>query len=582
MLKRFKVPLIVISGLLLLLLSLHLIVYVWITPVIEALFSESVSYYSSGTYAVTYDQMQVKPIQQKVVFSNFHLSFDSSKVQQSDSLSQKKWVELELDNFEIALDNFWTMVPGRYLKINQLIVNHPRLKVYDFSKEKQVQKLNLETISRFDAHQLIAPYFDSLDVVSLSIQKARLSWIKPQQTSPFGLGGINAVIRDLRIDSTTVNQNYGYPHAEQFEVRLSDASFFSKDSLYAFQLDEVVADPVQQQLRVKGFSLKPRHSVYQFSHAVGHQVSRVELKVHEVNFQNIDLHYLVSEQAFLVGKIQVKQPELSVFKDKRLALPKASTKPLLQETLRSIPVAFCLDTLQLQQGRIRYQEHVDEAASAGGIHFDKIFVSGYNITNVDSLRQKELLMEADINTTFMGEGLLELNLDVPLNDPEGYHRLQGEMKALPLESVNNMLENTAFASVESGQAYTLKFDMQLNNQRSVGNMQFAYRDLKIRLLDKENPAKGNLKQQLHSLLANWLVVKTNNPDNGREPLRIGEISFERNPEKSIFNFWWKSLLSGIKGSVGIGEHHSSATVKESEEKKPGLFKRLFQKETESE
>jgi hypothetical protein len=581
MLKRFKIPLIIISGLLLAFLSLHLIVQVWITPVMEALFTESVSYYSSGLYTVTYAEMDVKPIQQKVTFQNFHLLFDSTKVDQADSLRQKKWIELELDNFEITLDNFWTMIPGRYLKINQLIVNHPRLKVYDFSKEK-TQKLNLESISRFDAHQLIAPYFDSLDVVSLNIHEAYLSWIKSAQTSPFGLGGINAVIRDLRIDATTVNQNYGYPQAERFEVRLNDASFFSQDSLYAIQLDEVIADPVQHQLRVKGLSLKPRHSVYQFSHAVGHQVSRVELRVDEVNFQNIDLHYLVSEQAFLVRKIRVKQPELSVFKDKRLLLPKASVKPLLQETLRNIPVAFCLDTLQLQQGKIHYQEHVDEAARVGAIHFDKIFVSGYNITNVDSLRKKGLLMEADIKTNFMGESLLELKLDVPLNDPEGYHRLQGEMKELSLQSVNNMLENTAFASVESGHAYTLKFDMQLNNQRSVGDMQFAYRDLKIRLLDKENPEKSNLKQQLHSWLANWMVVKTNNPDNSRKPLRIGEISFERNSEKSIFNFWWKSLLSGIKGSVGIGEHHSSATVADSDDKQLSLFKKLFHKETENE
>lgn len=570
------------SFLLAALAALHIVVYVWITPVIKAVFSESVSYYSSGMYTVTYDQMQVKPIQQKVVFRNFHLSFDSSRVQQADSLGQKKWVELQLDNFEIALDNFWTMVPGRYLKINRLSINNPQLKVFDFSKESKGQKLDLETISHFDAHQLIAPYFDSLDVVSLSIHDARLSWIKPQQNTPFGLGGINAVIRDLRIDSTTVNRNYGYPQAGRFQVRLNDASFFSRDSLYAFHLDEVVADPVQQRLQVKGFSLKPRHSVYQFSHAVGHQVSRVEVNVDEVNFQNIDLHYLVSEQAFLVGKIQVKQPEVSVFKDKRLAPPEASEKPLLQETLLSIPVAFCLDTLQLQEGMIRYQEHVDEASRAGGIHFDKIYVSGYNITNVDSLRNRDLLMEADINATFMGESLLQLNLDVPLNDPEGFHRLQGEMREIPLQSVNNMLENTAFASVESGHAFTLKFDMQLNNQRSQGDMQFAYRDLKIRLLDKENPEKGNLKQQLHTLLANWVVVKTNNPDNGRKPLRIGEISFERNPQKSIFNFWWKSLLSGIKGSVGLGDHHSSASVNESDEKKPGLFKRIFQKETESE
>lgn len=578
MTKRFKVPLIVISGLLMLLLSLHLIVYVWITPVIEGLFSESVSYYSSGLYAVSYDQMDVDPIQQKVTFQNFHLSFDSTKVQQTDSLRQRKWVDLQLDAFELSLGNFWTMVPGRYLRINRLFIENPRLSIYDFATRQEPQKLNWQTISHFDAHQLIRQHFDSLDVDLLSIRDARLDWKKSGEEKPFGLGGIHATVRQLRIDSTTVDQYFGYPRAEQFEVRLDQASFFSSDSLYAFQMDEVVADPVRQQLKVRGFSMEPQQALYQFAQEVGHQVSRVELRIQEVNFQHIDLHYLVSEQAFLVGNIQVKEPELSVFKDKRLKPGKSSFKPLLQQTLHQVPVAFRLDTLQLSNGSIRYQEHVEEAEEAGGIRFDDLYVSGYNITNIDSLLEEDLLMEADIETRFMGESLLKLTLDVPLNHPNGYHRLRGEILEMPLNSVNNMLENTAFASVESGHAYTLRFDMRLDEQSSEGNLQFAYRDLKIRMLDRDNPDKGTFKQQIHSLLANWLVVKSNNPDNHRKPLRIGEISYTRDAQKSIFNYWWKSLLSGIKGSVGMGDHHSSARNDAEEKEKKGFFKKLFNKE----
>ena len=578
MLKRFKLPLIIIAGLLLALLSLHLIVKVWITPVMEALFTESVSYYSSGLYTVTYDDMDVKPLQQKVAFQNFHLAFDSSRVQRTDSLRLHKWVDLQLDEFEIELENFWTMVPGRYLKVNHLLIENPSLKVYDFSPRHQPKKLDWQTISHFDAHQLIRDYFDSLDVNLLSIRDARLNWEKSDRENSFGLGGINATVRHLRIDSSTVHQYFGYPRAEQFEVRLRDASFLSPDSLYAFHLEELVADPVHQRLSVRGFSMEPQKPLYQFAHAVGHQVSRVDLWVEELNFQEIDLHYLVSEQAFLVGKIEVKKPEVSVFKDKRLKPPKGTFKPLLQETLHRIPVAFRLDTLQLSEGKISYQEHVEEATEAGGIRFDDLYVSGYNITNVDSLWEKELLMEADIETRFMEESRLQLALDVPLNSPSSYHRLQGEIREMPLNSVNNMLENTAFASIESGHAYTLRFDMRLDEQASEGDLQFAYRDLKIRLLDKESSEKGNFKKELHSLLANWLVVKTNNPDNHRKPLRVGEIRYTRDAEKSIFNYWWKSLLSGIKGSVGMGDYHSSARNDSEEKEKKGLFKKIFRRD----
>jgi len=44
-----------------------------------------------------------------------------------------------------------------------------------------------------------------------------------------------------------------------------------------------------------------------------------------------------------------------------------------------------------------------------------------------------------------------------------------------------------------------------------------------------------------------MVVINENPKPGKE-VRVGIIDFERDPEKFIFNYWVKSLLSGIKSS----------------------------------
>ena len=577
--KKFRnLLLTILVTLLLAFVALQLLVFFWIRPAFNTIFQESVSHYSSGLYTVQYDDMQIQPLKQSIRFRDFQLTFDSSRVKLDETLSQKKWVALALDEFELSLDNFWTMIPDRYLKVNNLIINRPLLRIYDFGVEQKPQSLNLETLSHFDAHALISKYFDSLEVKSLNISKAKLSWVKPQQREPLVVGGISAQVSKLRIDSNTVNQNYGYPYAEQFEVQVRDVTFFTPDSLYAFQMEEISADPVKQQLKVKGFSMSPQKPVYQFARSVGHQLERIQLSVEELSLNSIDLHYLLTEQAFLVGTIKVKKPELQVFKDKRLVKMAGSDKPLLQDALRQIPVAFRLDTLQVRQGSIHYREHVEQASESGGIYFDKLFVSGYNITNLDSLRKEELLMEADVETHFMGESLLKISLDVPLDHKRGSHRITGEMYDLPLNSLNNMLENTAFASVESGFAYTLKFDMLLDDQLAEGDLHFAYRDLKINLLSKDDPGQSGLKENIKSLMANWVVVKTNNPDNNRKPLRIGEISFQRQANKSIFNYWWKSLLSGIKGSVGMGEHHSSASGRDAEEEKPGLFKRIFGRE----
>jgi hypothetical protein len=53
---------------------------------------------------------------------------------------------------------------------------------------------------------------------------------------------------------------------------------------------------------------------------------------------------------------------------------------------------------------------------------------------------------------------------------------------------------------------------------------------------------------MKSVLANTFKVKS---DNTGENIRTGAINVEREINKSVFNYWWKSMLSGLKSSIGL-------------------------------
>ncbi|MDZ7682012.1 MAG: hypothetical protein U5J63_09965 [Fodinibius sp.] len=89
--------------------------------------------------------------------------------------------------------------------------------------------------------------------------------------------------------------------------------------------------------------------------------------------------------------------------------------------------------------------------------------------------------------------------------------------------------------------------MTLNADSAKGNAILRYRDLKISLLDRETNEQ-NFSKKVTSLLANTFKVKRDNA--GPNP-RKATIEFEHNSKKSVFNYWWKSLLSGLKTSIGI-------------------------------
>lgn len=98
-----------------------------------------------------------------------------------------------------------------------------------------------------------------------------------------------------------------------------------------------------------------------------------------------------------------------------------------------------------------------------------------------------------------------------------------------------------------GRILGLEFDMNLSEDRSTGELILQYENLKTSLLDEESSGES-FGNKAKSLLANTFKIKS---ENKGEDLRVSKIDFEQVRDKSVFNYWWKSLLSGLKESIGL-------------------------------
>jgi hypothetical protein len=99
--------------------------------------------------------------------------------------------------------------------------------------------------------------------------------------------------------------------------------------------------------------------------------------------------------------------------------------------------------------------------------------------------------------------------------------------------------------VQSGNLNNLYFKFTYTDKVSNGRVTINYEDLKIDGLKKEkNPVINDLK----TLLINT-VLKNDKDKSVPMEKRTGTIEFERDRQRQIFNYWWKSLFSGIKSSV---------------------------------
>jgi hypothetical protein len=114
-------------------------------------------------------------------------------------------------------------------------------------------------------------------------------------------------------------------------------------------------------------------------------------------------------------------------------------------------------------------------------------------------------------------------------------------------ALNPMLENNAFIHVNSGRIDKMDFNFTANNSKATGSMTFLYHGIDVTIKNKRTDDTTSVKSWILSVVANKKIMDSN-PVQG-EKVRIGIIDQERDPERFLFNYGSKSILSGIKSSL---------------------------------
>ena len=83
------------------------------------------------------------------------------------------------------------------------------------------------------------------------------------------------------------------------------------------------------------------------------------------------------------------------------------------------------------------------------------------------------------------------------------------------------------------------------NDLAVGEMQMFYHDLRIRLIKDGNMGKQSLADRIGNFLVNSFVIRKNNKG------RTGMVYYEREKDRSFFNYLVKMTFSGMATSIGV-------------------------------
>lgn len=370
-----------------------------------------------------------------------------------------------------------------------------------------------------------------------------LRYFEAEEMARFSIENSNFILNDISFSPE--DGELGPESVEKFRFDIEDIYFTTENGLYILSAEVVDFESDSGSLVVHQFQLLPAYEEKEFFDYVGHRTDRIELTTHEITLTGLNMDHAILSNQLIAESLAIDEADVVIFRDKNYPQQESrGRKPLPQEMINSLPIPVYIHDIAATASSIRYEELHEDASERGAVYFTDLDVAMADFTNIDSLMTQYGGLSIETDTKFMNESDLQVQFLIPYQ--EKLHNIKGDLASTDPQILNSVFEPLAGVRIESGFVESVRFEMQLNDTHAIGNAEVIYDDLHIALVDRETYEK-NLIRRVGSFFINTFAVESANQP---EDPRPGTVDYEREPEKSVFNYWWKSLQSGLMDSIG--------------------------------
>ncbi len=351
-------------------------------------------------------------------------------------------------------------------------------------------------------------------------------------------------IRDLTLvvnGTHSITENLSW---ESVKFNIPDVSYRLPNKLFKLNIEGIKYNSDKRKLSCDILNLNPLYSKYKIGYINNDGTDWYNITLKNIELLNLDCKNCIQRSSIIFNTGTISDIEFESFKDKRIHLPFKPDKKLPMQLLNALPFGVHCDSMAIKDGNLIYSEQVENASRPGTITFNNLQVKMVNFSSMQELIQGPTKIFA--KTKFMNKGLIEANFIFPNKKFQDKYKVSGKMTPVSLNSFNAFLNQNTGIQVESGKIQNTVFNFQFDENRSNGELILEYEDLNINVLSDDKTGRNFLK----SMLLKTPVIRKNNSAASKN-YRKGIISCERDKKKSVFNYWWQSVLSGIKTIIVI-------------------------------
>ena len=356
-------------------------------------------------------------------------------------------------------------------------------------------------------------------------------------------GNFSMNVNDFRISENRTDQNGKIQLVSRIQFSVENAGWFLPGNLNKLELNKLDFDSQSGELIADSVTFFTRHTKPELAEITGVETDWYNLTLKTFEMQNIKLEAMFERSALVTERLEITDFTAEIFRDKRLPFPEKKDTKLPYEIIESLPIAFHCDSFLILDADIIYKEKVTNDYSEAEVTFNQMQVSISNLSNIESLIQGPTEMHASAKV--MNSALLTARFAVPNKKFNNGYSVRGRLHPSEIDLFNPVIVPNASARINSGRIKTFDFNFNYTNAHSTGKLILEYENLKISFLNEDDGSKRKIK----TLIANTFMVKEENLK-GTKSYKTGTISFKRDKKKSVFNYWWKSIFSGIE-SISI-------------------------------
>lgn len=362
------------------------------------------------------------------------------------------------------------------------------------------------------------------------------------------LHGLDIELTDIRIDSVSATNPARALANSRVRIAFDSAAHLLDDSLYVIDVARLRADSRDSVVEIGAFRLTPTLEAAPFFGRLSQRADRLNISTGPIRLEGLDFRRYFAEDALRVRLIDVDSLDLHVYADIQIPWGPRARPCRYHMGFATVEVPFAIDTIRLEDSRIRYSELSKGSVRPGELTLEELNGVVVNLTNDPEKMTHETPAVAHVTAKLFGEGAVEATVAYPLLSKTLDFSVEASLGPMNMPTFNQFASNVAGVEIKKGRLDSLWFRTESRGGRAGGRVHMRYRDLDFRIFDKKS-GKEMPWHTVAGFLGN-LVVRSNNPGKPGQAPRDGKIGYTCGKNDIVFfEYLVGALASALKGIV---------------------------------